>query len=83
MLYNVVLVSAVQQSAVSIHILSPSEPPSHPPPSHPSRSSQSPELSSLYYTAASHWLSILHMIVYMFPCFSLNSSPTPLSGAQI
>ena len=58
MLYNVVLVFAVQQckSAISIHISSPSEPPSHPP-SHPSRSPQSTELSSLPYTAASHSLS--------------------------
>ena len=33
--------------------------------SHPSRSSQSIELSSLHYTAASHSLAILHMVVYM------------------
>ena len=32
-----------------------------PQPSHPSRSPQSTELSSLRYTAGSHWLSILHM----------------------
>ena len=31
------------------------------PPSHPSRSTQSTELSSLSYTVASCWLSILHM----------------------
>ena len=31
-------------------------------PSHPSRSSQSTELSSLCSTAASHWLSVLHMV---------------------
>ena len=35
------------------------------PPSHPSRSSQSTKLSSLCCTAVSHWLSTLHMVVYM------------------
>ena len=33
-------------------------------PFHPSRSSQSARLGSLHYAAASHQLSILHMIVY-------------------
>ena len=38
----------------------------HPPtPSHPSRLSQNTEVSSLCYTAASHWLSILYTVVYM------------------
>ena len=37
-----------------------------PTPSHPSSLSQSPGLSSLSHTANSHWLSILHMMVYMF-----------------
>ena len=48
-----------------------------PPPtsSHPSRLSQSPSLSSLSHAANSHWLSVLHMVVYMFPCYSLHSSP--------
>ena len=31
-------------------------------------------LSSLSHTANSPWLSILHMVVYMFPCYSLMSS---------
>ena len=44
-------------------------------PSHSSRSSQSPGLSSLSHTAHSHRLSILHMAVYMLPCYSLHSSP--------
>ena len=35
-------------------------------PSQPSRISQSPSLSSLNYTTNSHWLSILHMLVYMY-----------------
>ena len=42
--------------------------------SHTSRLSQSLGLSSLHQTANSHWLTILHMVVYMFPCYSLHSS---------
>ena len=60
----------------------PLEPPSHPPtPSHPSRLSQSTGLSSLHHTANSNQLSVLHMVMYMFQCYSLNSShvlPSPL-----
>ena len=44
------------------------------PPSHPSRSSLSPELSSLCYIAASYQLSILYMVVYICQCYSLNLS---------
>ena len=57
----------VNQPQVYLHPL-PHEPPSHlppPTPSHPSRLLQSPHLSSLSHTANSHWLSILHTIVYM------------------
>ena len=46
--------------------------------SHPSRWSQSTELISLCYVAASHWLSILHLVVYMCPCYSLTLSQLPL-----
>ena len=48
--------------------------PSHPPLSHPSRWSQSTELISLCYVAASHQLSILHLVVYICPCHSLTSA---------
>ena len=41
---------------------------------HPSRLSQGTGLSSLCHTANSHWLSVLHMAVYMFPCYSLYPS---------
>ena len=43
-------------------------------PSHPSRLSQSTGLRSLCYTGSSHLLSILHMVMYIFPCYSLNLS---------
>ena len=42
----------------------------------PSRSSESTELSSLCYTVNFHWLSILHMVIYMFQCYSLSICPT-------
>ena len=45
--------------------------------SHPSRQSQSTELISLCYVAASHQLSILHFVVYICPCHSLTSSSLP------
>ena len=38
---------------------------------------QSTWLSSLCYTANSHWLSVLQMVIYMFHCYSLNSSYPP------
>ena len=70
-------------SLKGIH-MAPSSKASLPPliPSQPSRISQSPSLSSLNYTTNSHWLSILHMLVYMFPCYSLyyptlSFLPTP------
>ena len=42
--------------------------------SQPSRWSQSTELISLCYAAASHQPSILHLVVYICPCHSLTSS---------
>ena len=50
-------------------------PPSLP---HPSRWSQSTELISLCYVAASHQLPILHLVVYICPCHSLTSSQLTL-----
>ena len=76
-LYNIVLVSAVQQheSVISIHIPLPLEPSSHSS-SHPSMLSHSTKLSSLYYTATSH-MSILHMVVYMSVLHSQFIAPSP------
>ena len=44
------------------------------PPSHPSRSSQHTRLDSLCFILASHWLSTLHMIMYICQCYFLYSS---------
>ena len=43
-------------------------------PSHPARLSQSTSLSSLYHTANSHRLFVLHVVTCMFPCSSLSAS---------
>ena len=79
LLYTIVLVSAIHQpkSATGIHMF----PPSWIPLPSPSRLSQSTGLSSLCHTASSHLLSILHMEMYTFSCYSLNLSyplPPPL-----
>ena len=81
--YNVVLVSAIQQckSAIIIHMPPPSLV-SFPFPSHPFRSSQSARLGSLCYTATSHHVSILHlMLLSPFAPLSLSTtvSPSPFS----
>ena len=75
--YNIVKDFARRQHewAVGIHMspLSCTHLPSSPA-SHPFRWSQSTGLSSLHHAANSHWLSILHMVMYMFQCYSLKSS---------
>ena len=51
--------------------------------SHPSRWSQSTELISLCYVAASCQLSILHLVVYICPCHSLTSSQLTLPPPHV
>ena len=53
--------------------------------SHPSRWSQSTELISLYYVAASHELSILHLVVCICQCYShfAPAYPSPSVCPQI
>ena len=74
--------------------MSPSSWPSLPPPTpcHHSKLSQSTYLSSLSHTANSHWLSILHMVVYMFPsgswyllpnCFPIGFHWVFLGGSAV
>ena len=85
LLYSVVLVSAIDQheSAIGIHVSPPSWT-SLPPPtlSHPS-SHRALDLNSLHHTENSPWLSILHMVMYMFQCYSLNLSHLPLLCLQV
>ena len=35
---------------------------------------RAPALGALYHTSNFHWLSILHMVMYMFRCYCLKSS---------
>ena len=64
------------ESAIGIHMSHPSWTSFPTPiPSDPTRLSQSTGLSSLYYTATSHQLSVSHMFMYIFQCYSCNSSP--------
>ena len=74
MLCEFLLYKIVNQLYVHIYPL-PSGPPSHHLTSHPSRSSQSTELSSLCYRAASRQLSISHMGVYIVRA-TLSIHPT-------
>ena len=52
----------------------PKKSPSHLPP-HPTPLGchRAPDLSSLQLTTHSHWLSLLHMVMYMLPYYSLHS----------
>ena len=68
------LVSAIHQHGLATSIGSFGSLPPISTASHPSRLSQSPSLSSLSHTANSHWLSILHMLVYMFSCYCLHAT---------
>ena len=71
MLYQFLLYNSMNQMHVYVNL-----PPTQPA-SHISRSSQSTELSSLCYIAASHQLlqiSILHMVVYVCQFYSLDQS---------
>ena len=61
-------------------LASPSLPPSL---SHPSRWTQSTELISLCYAAASHSLSILRLVVYTCPCHSLTLSQLTLPPPHV
>ena len=51
--------------------------------SHPSMWSQSTELISLCYAAASHQPSILHLVVHICPCHSLTSSQLTLPSPHV
>ena len=51
--------------------------------SHLSRWTQSTELISLCYVAASHQLSILHLVVYICPCHSLTWSQLTLPPPRV
>ena len=60
------------ESASGIH-MSPPAWTSFPPPTPPHPSKLSLGLSSQHHIANSLWLSVLHMVMYIFQCYSLNS----------
>ena len=72
-----VLVSAIypRESVIMIHMSPTLEPPSDlPPHPRPLGCHRAPGLSCLHRTADFHWLSILHMAMYMFQCCCFYSS---------
>ena len=83
LLYNIVLVSALQHKSVIIICLSlPVESPSLPP-SHPSRSSQSTKLGSLCYTATSHYLFYIWQCICQSQFLSLPHTHLSLLWPQV
>ena len=63
------------ESATGIHVSSHSESPSHLPPHPiPLGCPKAPALSALLHALNLHWSSILHMVIYMFKCYSFKSS---------
>ena len=69
-----------------IYVLSLLNPHSYfPPQLIPSGCHRALALRAMHHTSNSHWLSILHMVMYMFQCYSLKSSHPlllPLSPKQ-
>ena len=63
------------ESATGAHVSLHPEPPSHlPPHSIPLGCPKAPGLSALLHALNLHWSSVLHMVIYMFECYSLKSS---------
>ena len=63
------------ESAAGIHVSSPPEPWSHLPPHPiPLGCPRAPALGALLHALNLHWSSLLHMVMYMFHCYSLKSS---------
>ena len=75
--YNTVIVFATHrhESAMVIHVSPYSEHPSHIPPHSISLGCpRALAFCALLHAYDLHWSSILHMIIYMFQCYSLKSS---------
>ena len=61
--------------AIGIHVSPYPEPLSHlPPHSIPLGCPRAPALGAQLHASNLHWASILHMVMYMFQCYSLKSS---------
>ena len=64
----------MNQSQTYICPLPPEPAPHSPPYPIPPCCLRAPALGSLHHTSNSHWLSLLHMVTYIFQCHSLKSS---------
>ena len=63
------------ESATGVQVSPHPETPSHLPPHHnPLGCPRAPAWSALLHALNLHWSSILHMIMYMFQCYSFKSS---------
>ena len=77
LLYNTVIAFSIHwyELAIGIRVSLPSGTPFPPlSPPIPRGCHTAPALSSLHHTSNSHWLCILHMVMYMFQCCPLKSS---------
>ena len=73
--YCVVFAIHRHASATGAHVSPSPEPSSHLPP-HPIPLGypRAPALGALLHASNLHWSSVLHMVIYMFQCYSLKSS---------
>ena len=63
------------ESLMGAHVYPHPESPSHfPPHLIPLSCPRAPALSALLHALNVHWLSVLHMVIYMFQCYSLKLS---------
>ena len=74
--YNIVIILPyINMNQLQVHMCPPhSETPSHLPPHPiPLGCPRAPALSALLHASNLHWSSILHVVIYMFQCYSLKS----------
>ena len=63
------------ESAMGVHVSPILNPQPTSLPSHPSGLSQRDGFDALFHASNLDWWSISHMVIYMFQCYSLKSSP--------
>ena len=65
----------IDMNQPQVHMSPHPEPPTHIPPHPiPLGCPRAPALSALLHALNLHWSSVLHMVIYMFECYSLKSS---------
>ena len=74
-LYSIVAFPIYQhESATGVHVSPHPEHPQLPPHPIPLGCPRAPALCVLIHALNLHWSSVLHMVIYMFQCYSLKSS---------